>query len=227
LQKAIDSYQETGSSFEAYINKYLLISSKEYRMRITTNSITEYSAWCARVPDLYVSEDSSDYLNDNTLKYLISEQDSKKNARRILALTLKCYYFVSDDFADKIAPRIGIDSNELREMINKMRKIRQKRDDEIYLMKERIYSQFYRCIVYEKKLLYFLENTDAYKKLKLKQEKARQRLEKMRKRMAIVRKDATNDQVAEVIGIKKGTVDASLYKLKAKLKHLAEKSSLN
>jgi FixJ family two-component response regulator len=63
--------------------------------------------------------------------------------------------------------------------------------------------------------------------MKLRLEKARLRLEKMRKRLSKIRTDATNKQVAEVIGIKKGTVDASLYKLKAKLVSVAGKSHLN
>jgi FixJ family two-component response regulator len=94
-------------------------------------------------------------------------------------------------------------------------------------MKERIYCQYYRCIVYEKRLLLIQENNAAYEKLKLRLEKAKQRLEKMRKRITLIRTEATNKQVAEVIGIKKGTVDASLHKLKARLNNLSEKSQLN
>jgi hypothetical protein len=37
LKMAIDSYQDTGSSFEAYMSKYFLVSSKEYHVRSTIN----------------------------------------------------------------------------------------------------------------------------------------------------------------------------------------------
>jgi hypothetical protein len=230
MKKAIDTYKEIGSSFEAYMNKFLMVSSKEYRVRKTTKSFIEYSAWGAQVPDLYAREESPGYFKekkDDLLPELTILQNQRKNTRQILALVLKCYYYVSDDLLDKIASVIEMDKDELRKMIERMRKIRQKKDDEIYLMKERIYGQYYRCIVYEKRLSLMQENTASYDKLKLRRDKARLRLEKMRKRLSRIRTDATNKQVAEVIGIRKGTVDASLYKLKVKLDKMAEKSHLN
>jgi len=230
LKRAIDSYRDTGYSFEAFIGKFTLISSKEYRVRITTNSVTEYSAWSARVPDLYAHEEPPYYLHENNedvLSKLTNNQNGRKDTKRILALILKCYYYVSDDFIEKIAPKLEMDGKELKDMIDRVRKIRQKKDDEIYLMKERIYCQYYRCFVYERRLSFIQENTTAHNKLKLRLEKARQRLEKMRKRMTLVRTEATNQQVAEVIGVKKGTVDASLHSLKTKLNILSSKSPLN
>jgi len=230
MKKAIDTYREIGSSFEAYMNKFLMVTSREYKVRKTAKSFIEYSAWSARVPDLYAHEESPGYFSekkDNVLPELIVIQNQRKNTRRILALVLKCYYYVSDDFLDKIVSITKIDKDELRKMIEKMRKIRQKKDDAIYLMKERIYGQYYRCIVYEKRLSFIQENTDAYDKMKLRRDKARLRLERMRKRLSKIRTDATNKQVAEVIGVRKGTVDASLYKLKEKLDSMADKSHLN
>jgi hypothetical protein len=228
IQKAIDTYNNTGSSFEAFIHKFIQNSSREYRVRITTQNVTEYSAWCAMVPELYAREEAPEYSNENDkLLEFISGQNVRKDTRRILALILKCYYYVSDDFIDRIADKIEMDAKQLREMVNKMQKLRQRKDDAIYHMKERIYCQYYRCFVYEKRLLLIEENTAAYSKLKVRLEKAKRRLEKMRKRLTLIRTDATNKQVAEVIGVKKGTVDASLYKLKAKLNILAKKSLLN
>jgi len=230
LHKAIDSYNETGSSFEAFLNKFMLVSSKEYHVRVTTRSVIEYSAWSARVGEMYAHEEAPAYLHDNAesvIKQLVIDKKGRKNTRRILALILKCYHYVSDDFLDKIAPVIGIEKNLLREMILKIRRIRQRRDDEIYHMKERIYRQYYRCIIYEKRLLLLQENTIIYNKLLVRLEKAKQRLENMRRRISKIRTDASNKQVADVIGIKKGTVDASLFKLKAKWEIMASKADLN
>jgi RNA polymerase sigma factor (sigma-70 family) len=230
IKKAVDTYSEKGSSFEAFIYKFMQNSSREYRVRITTQNVTEYSAWCARVPELYAREESPEYWHEkdeNPLTAILTGQNGRKDTKRILALILKCYYYVSDDFIDRIAGKVEMDAEELREMIGKMRQMRQKKDDALYYMKERIYCQYYRCIVFEKRLLLVQENTTAYIKLKLRLEKAKQRLEKMRKRITLIRTEATNRQVAEVIGIKKGTVDASLHKLRAKLKSLSDKSPLN
>ena len=230
LHKAIDAYNDIGFTFETYMVKFIQNSSREYRVRKTTNSITEYSVWSARVPELYAHEEPPDYSHEksnNIIKKLVSEQSGRKESRRILALVLKCYYYISDDFIDHIAPKIGIDKKELREMMTKIREIRQKKDDEIYQMKERIYRQYYRCLVYEKRLSHIPENTISYSKLKYRMEKARKILENMRKRITLIRTEATNKQVAEVIGISKGTVDASLHKLKIRLNTLSGKANLN
>jgi hypothetical protein len=232
LHKAVDSYVDIGSSFEAFLHKYVLTSSKEYRINLTIRKVTEYSTWSARVPELYVYEEPPDYLHENAgaqerITRLITEQSGRKNTRRLLALVLKCYYYVSDDFLDSIAPKMGIDKKELVSMVKKMRDIRREKDDRIYLMKERLYCQYYRCLVYEKRLT--LANDDAHVSdaLKIKAEKSRQRLESMRKRLLTIRVEATNRQVAEVIGIKKGTVDSSLHTLKIKWKKMSKNYMLN
>jgi len=230
LKKIINSYENTGSSFEAYLYGFILVSAKEYNVRTTTNAVTEHSAWNARIPDMYVYEEPPVYkinYKKEEITRMITGVNGKKNTRRILALVLKCYYYVSDDFAYKIAALIGIDAKELIDKLNKIRKIRQKRDDNIYLFKERIYCLFYRCIVYEKRLSAIRENTFAYEKMRRRLEKARLRLKRMRERIKRVRTDATNKQIAEVIGIKKGTVDASLHRLKERWKKMSKKANLN
>jgi DNA-directed RNA polymerase specialized sigma subunit len=231
LKKVIDSYEDTGSSFEAYLYRYMIISAKEYQVRMTTNAVVEYSTWSARIPEMYAYEEPPIYHTTNNteevITKMISGTNGRKNTRRILALILKCYYYVSDDFAEKIAPLIGIDVKELTEMLNKIRKIRRDKDDNIYFLKERIYCQFYRCIVYEKRLSLMRDNTLAYEKLYRRLDAARQRLESMRNRITTIRKEATHKQIAEVIGISKGTVDASLHRLKEKWESMAKKANLN
>ena len=230
LKNAIETYTDIGASFEAFVSKYILVSSKEYHVRMTINNITEYSAWSAQVPEMYAYEEPPVYNykgTKNMLTQLFIDKKGRKNTKRILALVLKCYYYVSDDFAEKIAPIIGMKKNELLEMLDVIRKLRQEKDDKIYLMKERIYCQFYRCIVYEKRLTIMNENTGSYNKMTIKLEKARQRLYKMRKRITNVRTEATNKQIAEVIGTTKGTVDASLCRLKIKWEKMSKNAELN
>jgi len=226
----IGSYQEIGSSFEAFFYRYMLISAKEYHVRTTSNAVVEYSAWSARVPDMYAHEEPPVYTIHHTeevITNMIIGIKGKKNSRRILALILKCYYYISDDFAEKIAILIGIDSKELIEMLNKIRRIRQDKDDNIYFLKERIFCQFYRCMIYEKKLSLLRENTLAYERQLRQLERARDRLDKMRERLNSIRKEATHKQIAEVIGITKGTVDASLHRLKLKWEKMSKKAKLN
>ncbi|MCL2243098.1 MAG: hypothetical protein FWC03_01360 [Treponema sp.] len=218
LHNTIDSYQDTGSSFDAYIGSVIHHTAREYRVKLITNSVIEYAAWSVQVPDMYVYDDTPSYScekQENTLPRIF-EYRGRKNPKQLLALILKCYYYVSDDFINRAAGCTGIDGEKLKEMINKLRVIRRKKDDAIYYMKERIHCQYYRCIVYEKRLSYVPENTSTYIRLKYRLEKARKRLESMRKRITGVRTDATNREVADIIGISKGAVDASLHRLKNK-----------
>jgi len=230
LKSSIDSYKETGASFEAFLSRYLLTSSKEYRVRVTTREIVEYSTWSAKVTEMYTHEEAPVYIHENadeTITKLVTSRGGKKNTKRILALILKCYYYISDDFAERIAPEIGMGKIELLEMLKKIRSSREKNDDKIYLLKERIYSQYYRCLIYDKRLALSKEDTYVYKKLKQQMEKARKRLENMRNRMMKMRTEASNKQIAQVIGAKKGTVDSNLHQLKSKWEDLAKKALSN
>ena len=219
LRKAIDKYHDKGFSFETFMNKYLFVASKEYTTRTTNGSITEYSTWSARVPDLYVYEEPPEYFygkNEKMISKIIRDKNGRKDTRRILALIIKCYNYVSDDFIEKVAPMLEIKKEELNEMMTKIRKLRQKNDDTIYLIKEKLYYHFYRSIVIEKKLLLTKDNTVLYNKLKSQLTNTRIKLEKMRAKLNLIKKDATNSQVAEVIGVCKGSIDSGLYKLKKK-----------
>ena len=230
LRKIVNSYTETTTPFDSYISSMMRLPAKEYRMMTVSRSVTEYSAWSVQVPELYAREEPPVYsyeTRESEISRLISHNGRIKNKKQLLALILKCYYYVSEDFLDRISGSLEIDKNELKEMIDKMRALRQKKDDELYRMKERIYCQYYRCIVYEKRLSYITENSIISMKLKRRLEKARKRLESMRKRMAGIRTDATNREIAGVIGISKGSVDSTLYNLKTKWKNMADKSMLN
>jgi DNA-directed RNA polymerase specialized sigma24 family protein len=220
LHTAISVYKETGASFDSFISTVLRKSAKEYRTRTKTRSITEYSAWSIQVPELYAREEIPSYsyeMQKNSLSMLFKKNMRRKNPKQLLMLILKCYYHVSDDFLERVACHTGVNKKELKALVEKLRKKRSKREDHIYRMKERVYCQFYRCIVYEKRLRYLNDNSIAHLRLKAKLEKARQRLEKMRERISKIRTDATNREVAEVVGISKGAVDSGLHNLKTKL----------
>lgn len=230
LCKTIDSYCEKEASFEVFMNVSLKLSAKEYYVNLTTKSFIEYSAWSVKVYDNYAREDAPHYLHEEqekTLSSFIDKTKKIKNTKQLLILILKCYYYVTDDFIDRAATHIGIDKEKLREMINQLHKKRADKEERIFRMKENIYTQYYRCIVYEKRLACLDENAVTYLKLKNRLEKARKRLEKMRNRVSNMRKNPSNKEIAELLGLSKGTVDSSLFNLKAKWDAYAKKAKLN
>ncbi|MCL2066821.1 MAG: hypothetical protein FWG99_05095 [Treponema sp.] len=235
IRSAVDSYKNTGSSFDAYIASMIKLSAKEYHVRSASKNITEYAVWNARVPEMYTHQEEPHYIIEKIEETAEPEKSTDKNdlsvdfknPRQLLILILKCYCYVSEDFLDRAAPRVGVPREKLQEMTDKLRIIRARRDQELRDMRERVYCQFYRCMVYEKKLTFLSENNIARLRMKEKLEKARTRLELMRKRLAGIRPTATNSQIAEVIGISKGAVDASYYNLRARWKNMADNALLN
>jgi DNA-directed RNA polymerase specialized sigma24 family protein len=217
MSRAIDNYQETGSSFEAYIGALVRWSAREYRSRLADHHITESAAWTLRLSELPVHNSEPEYPQPE------QQREKVVNPRQILLLLLKSYYFVSEDFIGRIAPCLGMEKEELGGIVHKLRELRTDRDEEIRGLRERIHCQFYRCITFEKRLNAVPESSAHYAKMKSRLARARVRLGAMRKRLAGIRLDATNRQIAEVLGIPKGTVDSNLSALRQRMRRISRK----
>lgn len=212
LSRAIDSYRDIGSSFDSYLNSVIYWSLREYRFIQAKNNLTEYAYWTARAEDMVVSEN-----NDCLLSY--EEEDKKavkhfRNPRQILFLLLKSYCFVSEDFLRCAAKSLNMTEKELQGLFLTIKNMREKNEKKIYILKEKIYSQFYHCINYEKQIKAVSPNSVCYKELSERLKRSKERIKKMREKLNKINQGATNSQIAEVLGIPKGTVDSTLYALK-------------
>jgi hypothetical protein len=218
LSRAIQNYQENGATFATYIGALIRYSLKEYRSRQYEHYLTEYAAWAAHTTDLEVRSPG--------LRYPEAEEDEPEDmfnpaplavlkSRQVLMLILKSYYFLSEDFIDRIAPLAGIKAENLRTMIENLRIRRSRREEERRLIQERITTQFYRCIVLERRLKTLLPGTARYGKIQTSLARTRKRLAGMRKRLARSKVNASHQQVAEILGISAGAVGSSLSMLKS------------
>jgi DNA-directed RNA polymerase specialized sigma subunit len=217
LSRAIANYQDSGAAFSTYIGALIRYSMKEYRSRKIDHYITEYAAWTAHITDLEVRSPVPAYAET------VEEEEELPprinlpllKSRQVLLLILKSYHFISEDFIDRIAPYAGVEREKLKEMIEKLRLRRSRREEDIRVSQERIATQFYRCITWEKRLKLLLPGSARYGKVQIQLERARVRLAGMRKRLSQLRVDATHEQIAEVLGISRGTVSSSLFKLRS------------
>jgi hypothetical protein len=214
LSRAIERYQDTGSSFDAYITSMVRWSAREYRFRETEHQIVEYSCWKARALEMEVHSEEPAYLQVEPEPVF----QKMSNPRQILILLMKSYHHISDDFVRRAAPSIGMAKSKLTEILDELRKLRMERDNQIQDLRERLHSQFYRCRAFEKKLESAIEGTIRHEKLSYCLTRARMRLKGLRKKLASVKIEASNRQIALVLGIPKGTVDSNLYALKEKWK---------
>ncbi|MCL2138361.1 MAG: hypothetical protein FWH41_02390 [Treponema sp.] len=213
--KAIDSYKETGSNFEAYISTLLKMSIKEYRsILIKDNLVKETASLLVQISNFYVSDNEPNYdEKEITIKKTIPKI---RNKRQLLTLLLKCCMFVSNDFLERISPSLGMEQAELKSMIKQLQRMQIKKEVYMNDLREKINTQFFRCLYYEKKLRGMAKETIAAQRLKSLLERGRTRLNNMRARLAKSNTGPSNQQIAFILGISKGTVDANLYNLKKK-----------
>ncbi|MDR3160849.1 MAG: hypothetical protein LBU28_04460 [Spirochaetaceae bacterium] len=212
ISRAIDKYQDTGATFDAYIGSMVFWSSREYRVRERNHHLSEYACWNAGSGDGMVRSPEPDYLDQSPE----SPPEPVSNPRQILVLLLKAYYFMSDDLVSRIAPAVGLTHDKLTDMISRLRKLRSKREVEIRGLQDRIERQFFRCLSFEWRLSVVPADSFSYQKMLACLERARKRLESMRKRLKAFRFEASNRQVAEVLGVPKGTVDSNLHAAREK-----------
>jgi hypothetical protein len=187
--------------------------SKEYRAREADHQTAEYACWKAKaLDDAAVHEEEDVYIEPEPVF------DSVSNPRQVLVLLLKSYHYMSPDFLERISPALNIDKEKLAVLVEELRKLRLEREGQIQELQERIHSQFYRCIVFEKKLRSSVPNSGRHEKLQRCLVRGRKRLASMRERLAGMKTGASNRQVAEILESKKGTIDAHLSAVKAKWK---------
>jgi Arc/MetJ-type ribon-helix-helix transcriptional regulator len=224
LSRTVNLYRDKGSSFDAYMAAIIRSASKEYQYRETVHSITEYVFWQTRIEELAILNYELEYPEVPELSPVVFLPSDIK-PKHILMLLLKSYDFVPDDFVQKIANAIGVEITYIRELIDRLHQRRLKREDEIRTLKERLYCQHYRYLAYQARMNAAFPGSFDYEMLKDRVVRAGKRFDSMKKRLQKMRQDATNQQVAEVLGIPKGTVDSTLHMLKNKWKFQNDPSS--
>jgi DNA-directed RNA polymerase specialized sigma24 family protein len=213
LSRAIDVYEDAGASFDSYITSIIHWSAKEYRSREADHYVTEFACWKAKAEEILVCSAEPEYPDTKSPSLPLKDIATP---RQIVMLLLKSYYLVSDDFLNRIAASIGIKKESIRSMVDELRRRRTTREKEIRELRERIQCQYYRCLSFQYRLASAFPGTAYHEKLKSRLERARKRFFSMRKRLEGMRIDATNRQIAEVMGIPKGTVDSNLHMVRAK-----------
>jgi len=220
LVKAIDMYQDLGSTFDSYITSIVHCTAREYRCREEDHRLTEYACWTARAreaEEIQVLENEAEY-SENPVNLVIPE-DIKW--QQVLFLLLKAYYFVNEKIIEQAAPIIEMDSKIIWFLIEKIRILRLSSDETIFNFRERVYGQYYRCLAYQERMDAALPGTTHYEKMKGRFERAKKRYGAMKKRLGRMRPVASNRMIADVMGVPKGTVDTGISAIKRRLRSWA------
>ena len=223
IRQAIINYRESGSAFETYIGTMVRMTAKEYRLCQTRKNTAEAAAWLTHLPDMYVGEEKPEY--DEFPEDVPEEQSKIRNRRQLLILILKCSCYVSDDFLERVSPKLNIEPDELRRMIDILKKQRANREKKISIQRERTNCQFFRCLFYEKNLQSMQQDSIPAQRLRDRLERGRKRHANMRRQLELMRLDPTNQQIADVMGVAKGTVDYTLHYFKERTKKNSKKNN--
>ena len=230
LARAIDLYRDMGSSFDAYITGLVYSAAREYRNKEMDHRIVEYTCWQARAEEMNVCESESEYPEYNKLPGHRDETAHRENIsipdgikpRQILFLLLKSYYFVSDEFVNRVSRTIGMEPEAVMKMIEELKNMRSEREIELLDLRDRLYCQHYRYLTYQKRMISAQPGTEYRKKMEARYQRAKKRFMSMRKRLGKMRVDASNRMIADVIGIPKGTVDSNLFAIKSYMASCAD-----
>ncbi|MCL2190704.1 MAG: hypothetical protein FWB79_01805 [Treponema sp.] len=213
VSRAIDNYHAIGASFESYINKVVYMSSKEYSRKQIRNSNTELAAWIAQA---YSDEREYEYSEAADVQPIapMGMFENSKNSRKLLLLTLKCSRYVSDDFIERVSSKLGMKAGALSNMVDSLRERKEKREAQMESLREVANRQFCRCLFHERTLQFMKDNPAAARRIKFRLDHCRSKLGKTRKRLSRMQVDPSNAQIAELLGLSKGSVDATLHSLK-------------
>ncbi|MDR3301418.1 MAG: hypothetical protein LBT01_02650 [Spirochaetaceae bacterium] len=229
MHKSIDRFKQGDATFDTYINSIVRYADKEFRGKRSFRYETESAIWDESVYDMMAAEEEAVYGLDSNAQLELRGKSEKSlckndkpqktiaNPKQTLILLLKSYYFVTDDLIERIAPSLGLTQKEIFEMIDELHSMRLGTEAKIQALKQRCFSQHFRCISIEKRLRNTDKDSIYYKTLNDKIKLHRTRLIRMRQRLKCMRIDASNRQVAQVLGVSKGTVDANLHAIKKRL----------
>jgi hypothetical protein len=130
----------------------------------------------------------------------LEQEKSPVPLQRLIAL-LKTYFFVSENFIACVAPSVGIAPEKLKRMFDELGKLRLERKEAIHSLQERFHCQYHRCLTYCKRLANVAGDSSLQCKLAKRLVQARSCCVIMKKRLAAMNADVSNQQIAQVLGI--------------------------
>jgi hypothetical protein len=214
MRTAIERYDSAYASFDAYVASTLRYSYRNYKSMGKKRAAEEDACWKA-------SGDGGQDVRDTETD--CREAESPPGAYRVkspklaLLVLLKSYYYVSDELAGKAARALGIAPEVLGGMIDTLHGLQLKKITKLQKLTNAVHCLYFRCLNYERQLSDRHESPQRRALLSRRLERGRTRLADMRKRLRSARIEATNSNLAKVLGVPKGTIDSRLASVKNRL----------
>jgi hypothetical protein len=201
-------YKNNGSCFDAYIHSAVSRAYREFQIQNIERGITERVVWSVEARER-VPEDEELCPADKAGEP--PPFGRVRNRRQMLILLLKSYYFLPDGFISRIAPALGMSEEEIGTLVTELRYRRAEREQEIHDLSERVHAQFCRCLSFQYRAASAPPDSARQRQYLDCLDRGVKRLFSMRETLRRLSAEASNREIAEVLGVSKGTVDASLF----------------
>ena len=229
LVKLIEGFEYRGISFKALLKNTISWQMTSFYHRSKSSSDKSY---CLRYDNIIQAESAFDSEPPRCLKLTPDARKSFKLSgagkagnprlcKRLLMLTLKNAYYIDDSYIERIAELTGCSRSWLEDAVQELRLRGEKRRQRLETYEIRANKAYLEICRIHRELGLCLEAT--------KQHELRKRLRLVRTRMRracrgknSVLLNPTNREIAEVMGIPKGSIDSGLYLLRKELSIPAE-----
>ena len=208
LSNAIDRYEYLSATFATYLRTAVRQAFREFHIRENEHKVTEQTVWREKALESMAEPEPVYTPNEDELP---SAYPPVSNRRQVLVLLLKSYYFVTPLFIERAAPAIGMDAAALTVMVNKLREMRKGHEQKVHDLQERVHAQYYRCLTFRRRADTAAVGSGRQQHWQGCYERGRKRLKAMRASLRNIGFSAKNREVAQVLGLTKGAVDATLY----------------
>lgn len=223
LKKLVDSFVFTGTPFEAYLNATLKPQMISFIRKVRDKEIKE-DLFCNMCASGSLDDDGSFYRIYDTFSYEISEPSVPYRVRIGQARTRRRLFFLALSHADQLddeaianlSASTGYSIDYISRCCMAVKEKVQSKKDSLQEFKERKSSCYFQLLVIQKKIM---DEPDPEKRIWLEEQvqRLRYRIDRLAKLIAAKASCLVSHQdLAQVLGISKGTLDSSLYYLKRK-----------
>ncbi|MDC7225580.1 MAG: hypothetical protein PQJ61_02320 [Spirochaetales bacterium] len=233
MLKLIEKFEYRGMSFKAILKNTILWQMSSFRNRIQVKSNIKYcvrydcmiqaESACDSAPvhELKITEEARQTLNfdDNGIIH------NERLRRRLLMLTYKNAHYVDENHVNKIAEITGCECCTLFETLQQLRVTGELRRSRVDIYRKRENKAYIELCRLQREKEYCCD--DAGRELIDKKiDTVQKRMRNASRGRKSVHLGPTNLEVAEVMGLPKGSIDSGLYMVKKLLSSLLQQDDV-
>ena len=223
LKKMADSFVFSGTPFEAYLNVTLKHQMNSFLRKMKEKELKE-SLFCRMCASGSLEDEGSFYKIYDTFNYEVREKDSTYRSRiahvrmkkRLLFVALSNPYVLDDNLIAQVSDVTGYSADCISRTCKAVKEKIQEKRESLQHMRENRNGYYFQILVIQSRIM---DETDSDKRIWLEEEiqRLRLRIERISKKITAKASCLVSHQdLAQVLGIPKGTIDYSFFYFRKK-----------